>query len=187
MEFQRTLYSRRAVRQYTDEPVDEVVIRQLIDAAVQAPTAMNEQPWAFSVVRDPTILGQLSAAAKAHLLASAPQLAMAEALRERLADPNFDILYHAPVLIVISSVTQGRWATVDCALAAENLMLAARDAGLGSCWIGLAQDWLGTADGRALVGLQPSWTPVAPIIVGHPQSQPAPPLRREPEIFWVAH
>jgi nitroreductase len=185
MEFERALYSRRAVREYSDEPVDEATLRRLIDAAVQAPSALNEQPWAFSVVRDPIALGRIAEAAKAHALATAPDLDLPERLQTRLADPNFDIFYSAPALVVISSMTQGPWAVVDCALAAENLMLAARDAGLGSCWIGFAQGWLGTPAGKAAIGAPETWRPVAPIIVGYPESQPAPVPRKEPEVIWI--
>jgi nitroreductase len=185
MEFERALYSRRAVREYTDEAVDEAVLRQLIDAAVQAPSAINEQPWIFSVVRDPIALARISEAAKTHMLAAAPEHALAENLHDRLIDPNFDILYHAPVLIVISSAHPGPWAAINCALAAENLMLAAREAGLGSCWIGFAQGWLATPEGKEVIGAPGSCLPVAPIIVGHPLAQPAPVARKEPEIIWV--
>ena len=102
-----------------------------------------------------------------------------------LNDPNFDIFYHAPVLIVISSVAQMPWAIEDCALAAENLMLAACGAGLGTCWIGFAQTWLGTLEGKTAIQLPAAAVPVAPIIVGHPKSSPAPVPRKEPEIRWI--
>ncbi len=187
MELDRAIYSRRAVREYTPEPLDDFTLRQLIEAAVQAPSAVNEQPWIFSVVRDPRVLARISQAAKAHVLAASSALELPGDLHARLADPDFDILYHAPVLVVISSTRQTRWSSVDCALAAENLMLAARDAGLGSCWIGLAQDWLGTSEGRATIGLGDNSVPVAPIILGHPQSQPTPVGRREPEIIWIGN
>lgn len=184
MDFETVLYSRRAVRQYTAEPVDEHTVRRLIDAAVQAPSAVDEQPWLFSVIRDRAALDRISAAAKAHAL-SGPADTMPSRLRERLADPAFHIFYHAPALIVISSVHGGRWATEDCALAAENLMLAARDAGLGSCWIGFAQDWLATDEGRAAIGAPEPCLPVAPIIVGHPAFEPGSVARREPDIVWI--
>ena len=53
-------------------------------------------------------------------------------------------------------------------LAAENLMLAAYAAGLGTCWIGVAQGFLNALDGKAMLGLPAAWVPVAPVIVGHP-------------------
>ena len=68
---------------------------------------------------------------------------------------------------------------------AENLMLAARGAGLGTCWIGFAQSWLGTPEGKALVKLPANYRPAAPIIVGHPKAAPLPIPRKEPEIRWV--
>ncbi len=102
-----------------------------------------------------------------------------------LADPNFDIFYHAPVLVVISAVTDAPWAVEDCSLAAQNLMLAARAARLGTCWIGFAQAWLGTPEGKKLIQLPASYKPVAPIIVGHPKSTPAAVPKKEPEIRWI--
>jgi nitroreductase len=185
MDFETAIYSRRAVREYTAEPVAEPVLRQLIDAAIQAPSAANEQPWVFSVVRDPAVLDRISAAAKAHVLVAPPEGMTPEHLHARLDDPDFQIFYHAPALIVISSATHGRWAAENCALAAENLMLAARAAGLGSCWIGFAQDWLATPEGKTAIGVSQTCIPVAPIIVGHPEYEPGPVARREPDIIWI--
>ena len=87
---------------------------------------------------------------------------MSHHFNEILNDANFDIFYHAPVLIVISTMADIPWAVEDCALAAENLMLAARGAGLGTCWIGFAQGWLGTPEGKALLKLPAAYKPVAP-------------------------
>ena len=49
IDLEKALFGRRAVREYTDESIDEAAIRLLIRAAVQAPSAVNEQPWAFTV------------------------------------------------------------------------------------------------------------------------------------------
>src|SRR5438552_67969 len=59
------IYTRRSVRSYTSQPIDPSTVRALLDAAVQAPTAMLEQPWAFVVVQDPGVLRRLSDRAKA--------------------------------------------------------------------------------------------------------------------------
>jgi nitroreductase len=69
------------------------------------------------------------------------------------------------VLILISANAQEPWIVEDCALAAENLMLAAYAAGLGTCWIGFAQGFFNTVVGKELA-LFDSCVPVAPIIVG---------------------
>ncbi len=185
MELREALYSRRAVRDFTGEPVDEATLRSLIDAAVQAPSAVNEQPWVFSVVRDPAVLATISARSKAHLLATTPAGLLSHHFESILGDPQFDIFYRAPALIVIASATAGPWAVENCALAAQNLMLAARAAGLGSCWIGFAQGWLRSSEGKAMVGLDEANLPVAPIIVGHPRSTPSPVPRRPAQIRWI--
>jgi nitroreductase len=185
MNLDQAIKTRRSVRAFTSEPVDEATLRLLIDAAVQAPSAVNEQPWSFSVIRDKAILARISSGAKAHLLSSPPPGLPSHHFQDLLSDPAFDIFYDAPVLIVISSVTQGPWAVENCALAAENLMLAAGAAGLGTCWIGFAQTWLGTAEGKASIELSPGYLPVAPIIVGHPTAAPPPVTRKPPEIHWV--
>ncbi|MGP0094228.1 MAG: nitroreductase family protein [Xanthobacteraceae bacterium] len=185
MDLDEAISGRRAVREYTDQAVDERTIHGLIDAAVHAPSAVNQQPWTFTVVRDQNVLGRISREAKAHMLATMPASAHSDHFRSLLDDPNFHIFYHAPVLILISAVAQGPWIVEDCALAAENLMLAAYAARLGTCWIGFAQSFLNTPDGKAAVGLPAPWVPVAPIIVGHPKIAPPPVPRKEPEIRWV--
>ncbi|MFZ1100964.1 MAG: nitroreductase family protein [Steroidobacteraceae bacterium] len=185
MDLDQAIYARRAVREYTAEAVDEATLRRLIDAAIQAPSAVNEQPWVFSVVRDRAVLASISRAAKAYVLATPPVGVPPHHLQELLDDPEFDVLYRAPVLIVISSASRSQWAVENCSLAAENLMLAARAAGLGTCWIGFAQAWLGTAEGKATIQLPQECLPVAPIIVGHPKSFPHAVVRKVADIRWI--
>lgn len=179
------IFGRRAVREYTREEVDEPVIRRLVEAAVQAPSAVNGQPWTFQVIRDQSLLNRISQGAKAHLLRTPPGGPHADHFKSLLNDADFQIFYHAPVLILISASAAGPWIVEDCSLAAENLMLAAFAAGLGSCWIGFAQGYLNTSAGKQALGLPESCVPVAPIIVGHPLVVPAPVARKAPQIRWI--
>ena len=184
-DFREAIYSRRAVRDFTTEVVDEKALRQLIDAAIQAPSAVNQQPWSLSVVRDKALLARISREAKVHMLRTSSAVLASHHFQELLSNPEFDIFYHAPVLIVISAVAESPWAVEDCSLAAENLMLAASAAGLGTCWIGFTQAWLGTPEEKAALKLSETCVPVAPIIVGHPKS-PAPPVPRKiPTVNWI--
>jgi nitroreductase len=185
MDLKEAIYTRRAVREYAPLPVSEQILRDLIDAAVQAPTAVNAQPCTFCVVRDQAVLATISREAKAHMVRTTPVGLMSHHFSEILNDPKFHVFYHAPVLILISTTSDMPWAVEDCALAAENLMLAARGAGLGTCWIGFAQGWLATPEGKALLKIPETFRPVAPIIVGHPKSLPPPVPRKEPEIRWI--
>lgn len=184
MELREAIYTRRATRDFTAAPVDEKTLGELIDAAIQAPSAVNQQPWSFCVVRDKALLARISNDAKAHMLKTSP-MAASHHFQELLSNPDFHIFYHAPVLVLISSVAESPWAIADCSLAAENLMLAACAAGLGTCWIGFAQAWLGTPEGKATLSLPAEFAPVAPIIVGHPKSVSPPVPRKAPNIRWI--
>jgi nitroreductase len=185
MDIDEAIAGRRAVRDYSAQAIDERTIRGLIDAAVHAPSAVNQQPWTFTVVRDQGVLDRISHDAKAHMLATMPASPHSDHFQSLLGDPTFHIFYRAPVLILISAIAQGPWIVEDCALAAENLMLAAYAAGLGTCWIGFAQSFLGTADGKTALGLPAAWVPVAPIIVGRAKAAPPPVPRKPPEIRWI--
>ena len=72
MDLNNAIAGRRSVRDYTSQGVDEKVIANLIDSAVHAPSAVNEQPWTFTVVRDQSVLDRLSQEAKSHMLSTTP-------------------------------------------------------------------------------------------------------------------
>lgn len=185
MEALEATYGRHSIREYAPEmPVTET-IQSLVKAAVQAPSAMNLQPWAFAVVRGRDRLTSISDRAKGHLLKTMTAGSPLSSLRERLADPGFDIFYGAPVLIIICATSSEAGASEDCALAAQNLMLAAHSEGLGTCWIGLARPWLNEAMAKEELRLPTGYAPVAPIILGYPKGQPEVHPRQDPEIVWI--
>ncbi len=190
------IHGRRAVRSYQPKPLDDATVKTLLDAAVQAPTAMHMEPWTFVVVQDRALLKRFSEAAKALLadeairhreLLRAPGLSRSEEhLARMLSDPEFNIFYDAGTLIVICARPKGAFVTADCWLAAENLMLAAYGLGLGSCVIGFAVPLLNTPEARRELQIPADVLAVAPIIVGVPAGvTPAVP-RKAPEILsWA--
>jgi nitroreductase len=60
MDLKEAIYTRRSTRDHTTEPISEKIIRELIDAAIQAPTVVNAQPNSFCVVRDRSLLQTIS-------------------------------------------------------------------------------------------------------------------------------
>jgi len=88
MDVMEAIYARRAVREFTPEPVDDKVLRQLIDAAVQAPSAVNQQPWSFFVVQDRALLARISREAKAHMLKTSPAGLVSHHFQALLSDPT---------------------------------------------------------------------------------------------------
>jgi len=184
MQVMEAIFGRRSVRDYRPDPVPQEAITRLIEAATQAPSAINQQPWSFSVVCDQKLLDRISHDAKAHMLNVRPS-ALPAHLYESLSKPDSDIFHHAPVLVAIAAIEQNPWMAENRALAAENLMLAAHDMGLGSCWIGLAQAWFDTPTGKEALGFPHSYVVVAPIIVGIPAAAPPPVPRKAPEVRWI--
>jgi nitroreductase len=167
MEVLEAIRRRRAVREYKTEPVGARLMDQIVSAASWAPSAMNEQPWRFTLVTDPSLLDRISDNSKRLLASDAGTISRSDHFRDLMNDPQFHILYHAPLLLVISVPKNLRWGVEDCSLAAQNAMLAGTELGLGSCWIGFAEDWLNTPDGLAALNLPASQRVVAPLIFGY--------------------
>jgi nitroreductase len=165
------IYARRSVRHYTGERLAEATVRELIAAAVRAPTAIHEEPWQFLVVQDESTLRRLSERAKVQFEADARRLHLDRGARglDAFAQPDFNVFYDAGTLIVICGKPMGPFVVADCWLAAENLMLAAHALGLGSCVIGSAVAALNAPDVKKELGIPADSTAFAPLIVGTPQ------------------
>jgi len=147
--------TRRSVRRFTAEPVTDEQVRTLLACGMQAPSACNEQPWQFVVLRD----------------------------REQLAkvggiNPYAAYAKNAPVAILVAGDTrlekcQGYWFE-DCSACAENMLLAAHALGLGAVWTGIYPLPERVAGFQKLCGLPPAVIPLALLVVGHPAETPAP-------------
>lgn len=186
------IFMRRSVRAYTADRLDEPTIRGLLDAAVQAPSAMDAEPWAFVVIQDPALLKRYSERAKGHWtieslrhsdLHPGSDTATATAFAEQFARPDFNVFYDASTLIVICARSSGPFAAADCWLAAENLMLAACALGLGTCCIGSAVPVLNSPDTKLELGIPSTADVVVPIIVGVPADAVTDVPRRVPQIL----
>jgi nitroreductase len=188
------IFLRRSVRAYTQQTLDEPTIRALLDAAVQAPTAMHAEPWAFVVVQDRATLRRISDRAKGSWVKEAAHYRdlharvdaeMTSAFIERFASPDFCVFYDASTLIAIGA-RPGPFVIADCWLAAENLMLAACALGLGTCCVGSAVPALNGPETRSELGIPSDVEVIAPIIVGVPSEPSTDVSRKDPNILsWL--
>ena len=175
------IYHRRAVRNYTPQKMSQTSVHALLDAAVHAPTAMHEEPWAFAIIQDKNLLDRLSDTAK-ELVRNESQGAHGKNALDLVNKPDFNVFYNASTLIVIYSKVQGPFVAAACWLAAENLMLAACAKGLGTCVIGFAVGALNTPTWKMELGIPPEMTAIAPIILGVPAGETPAVPRKQPEI-----
>ncbi len=184
-----TIFTRRSVRSYQNRKIDEDTVRALLDAAVQAPTAVKMEPWAFVVVQNEALLRRISDTAKASWMNEAKKYEslhvphLGRGFAARVADPAFSLFYDAGTLIVICARPLGPFVEADCWLAAENLMLAACALGLGTCCIGSVVPALRTPEVKSELSIPADVTPVAPIIVGIPAGDTAAEPRKEPFVL----
>lgn len=185
MDFLQVAAQRRAVREYLPKPIERELIKRLIGAAVLAPSAMNLQPWAFAVVTGVARIDEYARRAKEHLIAGPDALQLPPQARDMLNDPKVSIFYHAPVLLMVLAKSGDVQAREDCCLAAQTLMLAARDADLGTCWIGFGRPWLNLPQTKAELGIPALYQVVAPITAGYPAAWPEPHGRYAAEIHWL--
>lgn len=185
MNLQDAIRGRRSVRAFEERAIPEAAMRQIVDAAVQAPSAMNTQPWTFTIVQDRSVIDTIAAAAKDHIMQTVKADHGSSHILDLLSTPGFHVFYHAPAVAIISGPASNEWSAINCALAAQNLMLAAFEAGLGSCWIGFAQAWLNTPAGREQLGLTDEYQIVAPLALGYPKGDLHPVPRKAPQIQWI--
>jgi nitroreductase len=181
------IYQRRSVRAYTHREVQPDVVRTLIRAAIQAPSAINQQPWAFAVIQDAEYLRRISNRAKELTLAALRPESPLWIYRSILSDPHFNVFYDGHTLIAICARASTAWpANEDCCLAAQNLMLAAHGLGLGTCTIGFARGALNEPGTKREIRVPDEYTVVMPILVGYPREVPLPMARDDPRILsWT--
>ena len=149
MDALETILSRRSIRKYTAQPVNDDHIETLLRAAMAAPSAGNQQAWEFVVIDDRALLDAIpSVHPYAQMCAEAP-LCLAVC-----ADPSRERY-------------PGFWVQ-DCSAATQNILLAAHALGLGAVWLGIAPGGDRAHHIAELLELPAGIEPLALIAVGHP-------------------
>mgnify|MGYP001038886552 CR=1 FL=1 len=159
METLKAILTRRSIREYTQQAVPGELVQELLAAAMQAPSAGNQQPWHFIMVN-----------AREQLQALADVLPFGKSLQT------------APLgIAVCADVKSARypdyWAQ-DCSAATQNLLLAAHALGLGAVWLGVYPLEERVAGVKRILGLPEQIVPLCLVALGYPMLNPTPPDRR---------
>jgi len=150
--------SRRSIRRYTKEQVPDDIVGQLLQAAMSAPSAGNEQPWQFVVVRQRAILDAI------------PSI-----------HPYSMMLKEAALGIAVCGdlkreVHKGFWVQ-DCSAATQNMLIAAHGLGLGAVWLGFYPMEDRVAGLKRLLSLPEHVVPLCMVSMGWPAEQKAATVR----------
>ena len=131
------ILNRRSTRVFTEEKVDESLLKEIVNAGLYAPSSKNKQLWHFTVIQNEDILNQLDQDTKAAVKKYAEEkISNPDMLKNITAKANndaYNTFYKAPVAILISRDNNDITSQDDCALASQNIMLSAESLGLGSC------------------------------------------------------
>lgn len=185
----KNIYSRRAVREYKPDEVPDEVLKELIRAGTYAPSALDEQPCRFVVIKNRELMKKLSDRAKDLWLESVKGQTgeETEELIKLVSDPQFNIFYDAPVLVLIFTRPGADSPEFDCALAAENMMLGARSLDIGSCWIGLASPLGSDRELLKEIGVPEGHRLMSQLIFGYPVKKEimAPGRNKDVILNWI--
>ncbi|MHC4480584.1 MAG: nitroreductase family protein [Planctomycetota bacterium] len=157
----KLLMTRRSIRKYTDEPVGQKEVEQVLRAAMAAPSAGNERPWHFVVIRERDVMDQIM---DVHPYAAALQQAsvciavLAEVSLEKFA---------------------GYWVQ-DTSAATLNILLAAHALGLGAVWLGVHPVQSRKEGIKRILSLPDGVECLALVAIGHPAEDPGPADRYDP-------
>lgn len=154
------ILARRSVRDFTADPVNEEMLRDLLKAAMSAPSAASADPWRFIVIRNPGLLARLSGTM-----------------------PHPEALTQARVGVVVCGDLEAAhrrqlsYLLQDCSAAVENLLLAASMSGLGACRLCIHPRQSRVEEARQILQLPPTVIPVAAVALGFPRKLPQPRTR----------
>ena len=150
--------TRRSVRKFKPDVVPRETVEDLVDCGRLAATAINIQPWEFVAVTDPE-------------------------MRRRIADiaDYGRFIADAPVCIIVLC-KDTKYYLEDGSAATQNILVAARAHGLGSCWVaGDKKEYAG--DIPKMLGAPPEYKLISMIAIGHPAHDPKPAKRPVSEIL----
>ena len=168
MELKEVLLKRRSIRKFTEEPVSEEMIEELLHAAMSGPSACNKKPWEFYVITNEEKLEALKNASKFTKFTSP------------LAIVVCGNLLHALPLKMAEYWIQ------DCSAATENILLRVTDLGLGAVWCGIHPQKNAEERVRKMLNIPKTQIPLNVIFIGHPaQEQEARDQYEEARVHYI--
>jgi nitroreductase len=182
----KNIKERRSIRNYTEKQIPDNDLNTIIEAGIYAPNGGGdiENDIYFTIVQNKNVLNKLNSLAKE----AAKQTDM-EWLKELGNNKDFNCLYNAPTLIIISYKENSPCGIYDCSAVTQNMLLAAESLGLGSCWLYFPlQAFEKDRNGELLKELKipQKYKPITSMIIGYKENNETNiPKRKTENIFYI--
>lgn len=174
----RSIRNRRSTRKYKKEQISEEELQTLLDAGIQAPSAVNAQPWHFTVIQNKEMINHISDKAKEVMLQSDNESIV------NIGKNAVNIFYNAPTLIIVSGKKEVSSSLVDCSASIENMLIAAESIGLGTVWVGLVRFFFTLSDEVKKIKLPDGYEPFYAVAVGYKENDSVlGPSKRDREVI----
>lgn len=171
-----TIMTRRSVRQYKPQAVEREKIQTIVECGINAPNAMNKQPWEVRVVDNADYINGVTELYK-------------KANPKAAEDPAFKNMFrNAPTVVFIGHDTKSESSPFDCGLLAENMMISAWSMGIGSCCLGSPARFMKTPEAAEYLqklGFSEGYELLYCIGFGYPDEAPAAKPREAAKVKFV--
>ena len=176
----QALKDRRSIRAYDpNRQVPEEMLQEILQVAINSPTAHNKQKYHFTVVQQPELLEHMDDLIRQVMLNGT------EEQRAKASKPGYSPLHHAPTVIFISGELDGFNVQTDCGIAAGMISAAAEHLGLGACVVGSSVFMFKTEEGAELkkaLQIPESHKAVCSVVLGFMAGdKPTPPAKKSAE------
>ena len=171
-----TIMTRRSFRQYKPQAVEREKMQTIVECGINAPNAMNKQPWEVRVVDNADYINGVTELYK-------------KANPKTAEDPAFKNMFrNAPTVVFIGHDTKSESSPFDCGLLAENMMISAWSMGIGSCCLGSPARFMKTPEAAEYLqklGFSEGYELLYCIGFGYPDEAPAAKPREAAKVKFV--
>lgn len=168
----QNMITRRSIRSYKPDMVPEEVINRIVEAGTYAATGMGKQSPIIIAVTNKELRDKLS-----------------KKNAEIMGHPDMDPFYGAPVVLIVLANKERPTYLYDGSLVMGNLMLAAHDEGLGSCWIHRAKEEFESPFGKEILkslGIEGDYEGIGHCVIGYANGEePKAAPRKENYVYYI--
>ena len=176
------IMSRRSIRAYKPEQIKDEELQTILECGINAPSARNSQPWEVRVMQNKDAIENLNKEVIADMIEKRPEA------KERFADENASVFFHAPTLLVIAYDTTQYWGQSDCGMLVQNVLLAAESMNIGSCAVGCCREYINSpkaADFVKSLNLPENYVVYLTVTLGYKDENPDAKPRDDKKVAYM--